>query len=74
MTRVGGIGFILFLILACAGASASCRLRRPDITPTRMLEPLILSVLGLIVGVMTLSMFLPLFDLAAAGGTSGGGQ
>ncbi|MBL8964116.1 MAG: type II secretion system F family protein [Phycisphaeraceae bacterium] len=41
---------------------------------TRLLEPLILSVLGVIVGLVTLSMFMPLFDLAAAGPMSGGGR
>lgn len=33
-----------------------------------LLEPLILIFLGLVVGTMAISMFLPLFDLAAAGG------
>lgn len=33
-----------------------------------LLEPLILIGLGLVVGVMAISMFLPLFDLAASGG------
>lgn len=37
-------------------------------TATHVLEPVILIVLGLIVGVMAISMFLPLFDLTAAGG------
>ncbi|CAG0996453.1 Putative type II secretion system protein F [Phycisphaerales bacterium] len=37
-------------------------------TVTSLLEPLILIVLGLIVGSMAISMFLPLFDLTAAGG------
>jgi type II secretory pathway component PulF len=35
---------------------------------TGLLEPLILLVLGLIVGSMAISMLLPLFDLTAAGG------
>lgn len=35
-------------------------------TVTSLLEPLILIVLGVIVGVMAVSMFLPLFDLTAA--------
>ena len=39
MTRVRGVAFILLLILACGGASASCRLRRPEVIPSRMLEP-----------------------------------
>jgi type II secretory pathway component PulF len=37
-------------------------------TVTGLLEPLILIVLGLVVGAMAISMFLPLFDLTAAGG------
>jgi type II secretory pathway component PulF len=39
---------------------------------TTLLEPAILIVLGLIVGVMALSMFLPLFDLVSA--ASGGAK
>jgi type II secretory pathway component PulF len=43
-------------------------------TLTGLMEPIILIVLGLIVGVVAISMFLPLFDLtAAAGGPAGGG-
>jgi len=41
---------------------------------TSVVEPLILIVLGLVVGGVALSMFLPLFDLTAAGGAGGGGQ
>jgi type IV pilus assembly protein PilC len=37
-------------------------------TVTGLLEPLILLVLGVIVGSMAISMLLPLFDLTAAGG------
>jgi type II secretory pathway component PulF len=33
---------------------------------TRLLEPLILGVLGVLVGIVALSMFLPLFDLVAS--------
>ncbi len=43
---------------------------------TGLIEPLILIVLGLIVGTVAISMFLPLFDLASsagAGGPAGGG-
>lgn len=43
---------------------------------TSLLEPLILIVLGLIVGTVAISMFLPLFDLASSagqGGPAGGG-
>ena len=41
---------------------------------TSLIEPLILISLGVIVGVMATSMFLPLFDLtASAGGTAGAG-
>jgi hypothetical protein len=39
MTRLRGVAFIVLLILACAGGSASCRLQRPDVIPARMLEP-----------------------------------
>lgn len=35
MTHVRGVA----LILMCAGGLASCRLQRPDVVPTRMLEP-----------------------------------
>jgi type IV pilus assembly protein PilC len=41
-------------------------------TLTALLEPAILIVLGALVGLMALSMFLPLFDLVAAAG--GGGR
>lgn len=37
-------------------------------TATHVIEPVILIGLGLVVGVMAISMFLPLFDLTAAGG------
>jgi type IV pilus assembly protein PilC len=37
-------------------------------TVVSLVEPLILIVMGLVVGVMAISMFLPLFDLAASGG------
>jgi type IV pilus assembly protein PilC len=40
---------------------------------TGLIEPLILLGLGLVVGSMAISMFLPLFDLAAAGPNAGGG-
>lgn len=39
---------------------------------TSLLEPLILIVLGIVVGLMAMSMFLPLFDLVSA--ASGGGH
>jgi type II secretory pathway component PulF len=39
---------------------------------TKLLEPLILCALGLLVGLMAISMFLPLFDLVSA--ASGGGK
>lgn len=35
---------------------------------TRVLEPALLSIMGLVVGVVAMSLFLPLFDMAAAGG------
>lgn len=37
-------------------------------TVTSLMEPVILILLGLVVGGMAISMFLPLFDLTAAGG------
>jgi type II secretory pathway component PulF len=40
-------------------------------TLTSILEPVILIVLGLVVGAVAISMFLPLFDLTA--GTAPGG-
>ena len=39
MTHVRGAALIPLLIMACAGGLASCRLQRPDVIPTRMLEP-----------------------------------
>ncbi len=39
---------------------------------TSLLEPMILITLGVIVGIMAVSMFLPLFDLTASAGGSGG--
>ena len=39
---------------------------------TSLIEPLILIVLGLIVGTVAISMFLPLFDLASSAGTGSG--
>lgn len=39
MTRVRDVALSVILILACATGSASCRLKRPDVPPTRMLEP-----------------------------------
>ncbi len=41
-------------------------------TVTSLMEPIILLVLGLVIGAMAISMLLPLFDLTAAGG--GGAQ
>lgn len=40
-------------------------------TLTSLLEPMILVVLGLVVGFVAMSMFLPLFDLTAASGPGG---
>jgi len=40
---------------------------------TSLVEPLILISLGLIVGLMAVSMFMPLFDLTASAGGAGGG-
>lgn len=42
-------------------------------TLTALLEPMILLTLGLVVGTMAMSMFLPLFDLTAAAGGPGPG-
>ena len=39
MTSAGGTAVTLVLILACSEGLASCRLRRPDVIPVRMLEP-----------------------------------
>lgn len=39
MTRVRGGAFMLLAILACSGGLASCRLQRPVVIPSRMLEP-----------------------------------
>lgn len=42
-------------------------------TATNLIEPIILMVMGLLVGAVAISMFLPLFDLTSASGTGGGG-
>ena len=42
MTRPGGTAVALVLVLACAAGLASCRLKRPDVVPARMLEPQII--------------------------------
>jgi len=42
-------------------------------TATGLIEPLILLILGVVVGMVALSMFLPLFDLAGSTGSGGGG-
>ncbi len=42
-------------------------------TITSLMEPLILLVMGLVVGTVAVSMFLPLFDLTAAGPHAAGG-
>ncbi len=67
--RTGKIGPVLMSVADALDEDNEVLLR----SVTRMLEPMILSVLGVIVGFVTLSMFLPLFDLAAAGPMSGGG-
>lgn len=41
---------------------------------TQMLEPIVLVVLGAVVGTLAISMFLPLFDITAATGAGGGGH
>ena len=35
---------------------------------TRVVEPTLLAVMGLFVGLVAMSLFIPLFDLATAGG------
>jgi type II secretory pathway component PulF len=40
---------------------------------TSLIEPIILITLGLVVGTVAISMFLPLFDLTATAGAGGGG-
>lgn len=42
-------------------------------TMTGLIEPVILIALGVVVGMVALAMFLPLFDLTAAAGPGGGG-
>lgn len=67
--RSGKIGMVLLSVADALDEDNDVLLR----STTRLLEPLILSVLGVIVGLVTLSMFMPLFDLAAAGPMSAGG-
>ncbi len=61
--RTGKIGAVLLSVADALDEDNDVLLR----ATTRLMEPLILSVLGIIVGLVTMSMFLPLFDLAAAG-------
>jgi type II secretory pathway component PulF len=35
---------------------------------TRIVEPVLLAMMGLFVGLVAMSLFIPLFDLATAGG------
>lgn len=67
--RSGKIGPVLLNVADALDEDNDVLLR----STTRLLEPLILSVLGVIVGLVTLSMFMPLFDLAAAGPMNAGG-
>lgn len=67
--RSGKVGPVLISVADALDEDNDVLLR----ATTRLLEPLILSILGVIVGVVTLSMFMPLFDLAAAGPMNAGG-
>jgi len=62
--RTGRIGPVLLQIAEHLDEDNEMALR----TAVGLLEPLILIGLGLVVGTMAISMFLPLFDLAASGG------
>lgn len=62
--RSGQLGPVLITLADYMDEDNALLLR----TVTGLMEPLILIVLGLVVGTMALSMFLPLFDLTAAGG------
>lgn len=62
--RSGKVGTVLVSLADYMDEDNALLLR----TVTNMLEPMILIVLGVVVGGMAVSMFLPLFDLTAAGG------
>lgn len=62
--RSGQVGAVLVALADYMDEDNALLLR----TVTNMLEPLILMLLGVVVGGMAISMFLPLFDLTAAGG------
>lgn len=62
--RSGQVGTVLVALADYMDEDNAMMLR----TVTNMMEPLILMLLGVVVGGMAISMFLPLFDLTAAGG------
>ncbi|MFA6046051.1 MAG: type II secretion system F family protein [Phycisphaerales bacterium] len=62
--RSGQVGTVLVALADYMDEDNAMLLR----TVTNMMEPLILMMLGVVVGSMAISMFLPLFDLTAAGG------
>ncbi|GMV27079.1 MAG: pilus assembly protein PilC [Phycisphaerae bacterium] len=66
--RSGRIGPVMLSVADAIDEDNDVLLR----STTRLLEPLILSFLGVVVGLVTLSMFMPLFDLASAGAATGG--
>lgn len=66
--KTGQLGKVLLTLANYMDEDNEITLR----TMTRLVEPIILVILGLMVGTIAISMFLPLFDLTAAAG--GGGR
>lgn len=66
--KTGQLGKVLLTLANYMDEDNEITLR----TMTRLVEPIILVILGLMVGTIAISMFLPLFDLTAAAGGGGG--
>lgn len=66
--KTGQLGKVLLTLATYMDEDNEITIR----TMTRLVEPIILVVLGLMVGTIAISMFLPLFDLTAAAGGGGG--
>lgn len=66
--KTGQLGRVLLTLAGYMDEDNEVTIR----TMTRLVEPVILVILGLMVGTIAISMFLPLFDLTAAAGGGGG--
>lgn len=61
--RTGQIGSVLIQVAASMDEDNELLIK----TLTSLLEPVILTILGLLIGCVAIAMFMPLFDLTAAG-------